>query len=174
MDSSARFDTDRDGMIENSGFPDQTYDIWTAKGVHAYCGGLWAAACSAAQAMASLRGDAARVKEFSLLAERSRFAYVNKLWNGRYLDYDNSTSSHQNSIMADMLAGQWYARACGLPAVLSGDKALSCYRTIFEFNVKLFGNGRCDSDSIHVTLYCSLYLHDVLLKLGSTMLKFII
>ena len=26
------------GMIENSGFPDQTYDIWTATGVHAYCG----------------------------------------------------------------------------------------------------------------------------------------
>ena len=26
------------GMIENSGFPDQTYDIWTATGVHSYCG----------------------------------------------------------------------------------------------------------------------------------------
>ena len=35
------FDTDNDGMIENQGFPDQTYDIWTATGVHAYSGGLW-------------------------------------------------------------------------------------------------------------------------------------
>ncbi len=25
-----------DGMIRNEGFPDQTYDIWSAKGVHAY------------------------------------------------------------------------------------------------------------------------------------------
>lgn len=34
------FDTDDDGMIENSGFPDQTYDIWTATGIHAYSGGI--------------------------------------------------------------------------------------------------------------------------------------
>ena len=31
-------------MIENSGFPDQTYDIWTATGVHAYCG-VWVCVC---------------------------------------------------------------------------------------------------------------------------------
>ena len=40
MKSTALFDTDGDGMIENAGFPDQTYDIWTATGVHAYCGGV--------------------------------------------------------------------------------------------------------------------------------------
>ena len=34
------FDNDKDGMIENEGFPDQTYDIWTATGVHAYSGGF--------------------------------------------------------------------------------------------------------------------------------------
>ena len=38
-------------MIENSGFPDQTYDIWKATGVHAYCGGLWITACEATSAM---------------------------------------------------------------------------------------------------------------------------
>ena len=40
MQSTELFDTDKDGMIENAGFPDQTYDIWIAKGVHAYCGGV--------------------------------------------------------------------------------------------------------------------------------------
>lgn len=40
MKSTELFDADGDGMIENSGFPDQTYDIWTATGVHAYCGGV--------------------------------------------------------------------------------------------------------------------------------------
>lgn len=40
MQSTELFDTDHDGMIENAGFPDQTYDIWTAEGVHAYCGGV--------------------------------------------------------------------------------------------------------------------------------------
>jgi hypothetical protein len=28
-----QFDTDHDGMIKNSGYPDQTYDIWTATGM---------------------------------------------------------------------------------------------------------------------------------------------
>ncbi|KAJ1403319.1 hypothetical protein B484DRAFT_227788 [Ochromonadaceae sp. CCMP2298] len=46
MRSTELFDTDGDGMIENSGFPDQTYDIWTAKGVHAYCGGVSPACCA--------------------------------------------------------------------------------------------------------------------------------
>lgn len=32
------FDTDGDGLIENSGFPDQTYDIWTVQGPSAYTG----------------------------------------------------------------------------------------------------------------------------------------
>ena len=40
----------------NFRFPDQTYDIWTAQGVHAYCGGLWIAAC---EAMAALSIDMA-------------------------------------------------------------------------------------------------------------------
>jgi non-lysosomal glucosylceramidase len=36
------------------------------------------------------------------------------------------------------MAGHWYARACGLPAVLSSGQALSCYRTIFRYNVVQF------------------------------------
>ena len=49
MEHTLSFDTDGDGMIENEGCPDQTYDIWTARGIHAYCGGLWIAACQAAR-----------------------------------------------------------------------------------------------------------------------------
>ena len=44
MKKSEQFDRDNDGMIENSGYADQTYDLWTATGVSAYCGGLWLAA----------------------------------------------------------------------------------------------------------------------------------
>ena len=43
-DSIKRFDKDNDGMIENEGFPDQTYDVWAPKGISAYTGGLWLAA----------------------------------------------------------------------------------------------------------------------------------
>jgi non-lysosomal glucosylceramidase len=35
-----QFDRDGDGMMENEGSPDQTYDIWSVSGVSAYTGGL--------------------------------------------------------------------------------------------------------------------------------------
>jgi len=44
MERSCAFDTDDDGMIENSGYADQTYDTWTQTGTSAYCGSLWLAA----------------------------------------------------------------------------------------------------------------------------------
>ena len=48
------FDTDGDGLIENSGAPDQTFDDWRLQGISAYCGGLWIAALSAAIAMGEI------------------------------------------------------------------------------------------------------------------------
>ena len=47
MERLDKFDRDGDGMIENDGFPDQTYDTWAATGVSAYSGGLYVAALSA-------------------------------------------------------------------------------------------------------------------------------
>ena len=32
MEKSLRWDTDNDGVIDNSGFADQTYDAWTVTG----------------------------------------------------------------------------------------------------------------------------------------------
>lgn len=32
------WDKDEDGLIENGGIPDQTYDIWVMTGASAYCG----------------------------------------------------------------------------------------------------------------------------------------
>lgn len=32
MESELRFDTDNDGLIENGGFADQTYDAWVVNG----------------------------------------------------------------------------------------------------------------------------------------------
>ena len=33
MNYCLKWDSDNDGMIENGGFPDQTYDAWTMSGV---------------------------------------------------------------------------------------------------------------------------------------------
>ena len=48
------FDLDNDGIPENSGAPDQTFDDWRLQGVSAYCGGLWIAALEAAIAIGQI------------------------------------------------------------------------------------------------------------------------
>lgn len=47
MHRVSAYDRDSDGLIENDGFPDQTYDIWTVTGPSAYTAGLWVAALAA-------------------------------------------------------------------------------------------------------------------------------
>ena len=103
---------------------------------------LWIAACEAMVCMAGIVDDTASVSHYTSVASRARTVYIKKLWNGRYLNYDSSRSAHHDSIMADMLAGQWYARACALPAVVPPLVALSCFRTIFQHNVVDFGAGK--------------------------------
>ncbi|XP_023247367.1 non-lysosomal glucosylceramidase-like [Copidosoma floridanum] len=76
------FDEDNDGLIENGGFPDQTYDCWVMRGSSAYCGGLWIAALHCAVVMAELlseREDASRYRD---ILERGKAAFQEKLWNG--------------------------------------------------------------------------------------------
>lgn len=120
---------------------DQTYDIWTASGVHAYCGGLWTAACFATAEIAKIIGDLPTHIKFTEIGDSARHVFQQELWNGVYFDYDNSKSAHHDSIMADMLAGQWYCRVCSLPPIASVAQAVSCYRTIFNLNVLRGGDG---------------------------------
>ena len=142
MSRTEEFDTDDDGMIENSGFPDQTYDIWTATGVHAYSGGLWLAACMAMVEMAKSMNESTTSLYYADIVERGRKAYISALWNGKYFNYDSSTAGHHDSIMADMLAGQWYADACKLGRIVPADMVHSSLRAIFENNVLKFGRDR--------------------------------
>ncbi|KAF2290445.1 hypothetical protein GH714_013213 [Hevea brasiliensis] len=126
-----QFDKDGDGMIENEGFPDQTYDAWSVSGVSAYCGGLWVAALQAASALAREVGDNASANYFWAKYQKAKAVYV-KLWNGSYFNYDSSSNS---SIHADQLAGHWYARACGLSPIVDEEKVKSSLEKIHKFNV---------------------------------------
>jgi non-lysosomal glucosylceramidase len=137
----AQFDIDDDGILDNEGFPDQTYDVWSALGASAYTGGLWLAALSAAVAMADLLGESAQANEYRAILAKGQTSYEEKLWNGEYYNYDSSTSRHHDSIMADQMAGQWYAKACGLPPIVPEDHAASALKKVFDFNVVLFENG---------------------------------
>ncbi len=136
------FDKDGDGMIENEGFPDQTYDVWSAKGPSAYCGGLWLACLQAGTALAEVMGDSALAEEYRNAFQKAQKVYEDVLWNGEYYDYEASGSKHQDSIMADQLAGHWYSLACGLGGVVPEDHARSALQKVFDFNVMGFEEGR--------------------------------
>ena len=137
-----QFDTDGDGLIENEGIPDQTYDTWSVRGPSAYSAGLWLASLSAAAALGDAVGDAETSGEFRARLARGQAAYESKLWNGASYNYDGSGSRHHDSIMADQLAGPWYARACGLPPVVPEAHARRTLATIFAFNVMKHRAGR--------------------------------
>ncbi|KAL0836789.1 hypothetical protein Bca101_088679 [Brassica carinata] len=142
MEYMEQFDRDNDDLIENDGFPDQTYDTWTVHGVSAYCGCLWLAALQAAAAMALQVGD----KFFAELCKNkflnAKAALEAKLWNGTYLNYDSGASSNSKSIQTDQLAGQWYTASSGLPPVFEDFKIRSTLQKIFDFNVMKTKGGR--------------------------------
>ncbi|XP_054803001.1 uncharacterized protein LOC129306418 isoform X1 [Prosopis cineraria] len=136
-----QFDKDGDGMIENEGFPDQTYDTWSVSGVSAYSGGLWLAALLAASALAREIGDKGSEDYFWFNFQKAKVAYE-KLWNGSYFNYDSSGGSSSSSIQADQLAGQWYARACGLPPIVDSNKARSALQMVYNYNVMKVKDGK--------------------------------
>lgn len=129
-----QFDKDRDGMIENEGFPDMTYDAWTVTGVSSYCGGLWAAALQAASAMARELGDDSSADYLWFKFGKAKAAF-DKLWNGSYFNYDSASAKTSSSIQADQLAGQWYARASGLAPIADEHKVRAALEKIYSFNV---------------------------------------
>ncbi|CAA7396531.1 unnamed protein product [Spirodela intermedia] len=137
-----QFDKDGDDMIENEGFPDQTYDVWSSKGVSAYTGGLWLAALQAASAIAGEVGDGASEAYFRYKFQRAKAVYQEELWNGSYFNYDNSGGKFSSAIQADQLAGQWYARACGLQTLVDKEKAQTALDKIYQFNVLKIKEGR--------------------------------
>ncbi|XP_055973059.1 non-lysosomal glucosylceramidase [Sorex fumeus] len=145
MESEMKFDKDQDGLIENGGYADQTYDGWIATGPSAYCGGLWLAAVAVMVQMAALCGAQDIQDKFSSILSRGREAFERLLWNGRYYNYDCSSQPQSCSIMSDQCAGQWFLRACGLgdgdTEVFPTSHIVCALQTIFELNVKAFAGG---------------------------------
>ena len=129
-----RFDTDGDGIPENGGAPDQTFDDWQLKGVSAYCGGLWMAALESAIAIATVLTEAGMapgntpilLTQYQRWLEQSRNHFHKRLWNGRYYRLD--TGSGSDVVMADQLCGQFCVRLMGLPDLVDED----CVRSVLD------------------------------------------
>jgi non-lysosomal glucosylceramidase len=138
------FDEDGDGIPENSGAPDQTFDDWRLQGISAYCGALWIAALEAAIAIAKVlkSTDMAVDEEMTLYQtwlDQSRPLYQATLWNGQYYRLDSGSGS--DVVMADQLCGQFYARLLSLPDVVPEDCTLSTLTTVYETCFLGFNDG---------------------------------
>jgi non-lysosomal glucosylceramidase len=135
-----KYDKNGDGLPENEGYPDQTYDTWVVRGESAYSGGLWLAALRSAEEIAKQLGDSAATKQYHDLFTKAQASYVKKLWNGEYFRYDTG-SEYRDDIQADQLAGQWYANMTGLGDLVSRDMQVSSLKKIYAFNVMKFSDG---------------------------------
>jgi len=140
------FDVNNDGLPDNGGAPDQTFDDWPLKGVSAYCGALWIAALEAALAMAQQLqlamglDTATEQRTFGSWLEQSRANFDALLWNGEYYKID--AESGTPVVMADQLCGDFYARLLGLPSVVADDRARSALQAVREACFEGFQGGR--------------------------------
>lgn len=141
-----QFDANGDGLPDNGGAPDQTFDDWPLQGVSAYCGALWIAALEAALAMAqhlqlALGLDTSNEqRELGGWLEQSRANFDRLLWNGEYYEID--AESRTPVVMADQLCGDFYARLLGLPPVVAEERARSALRAVKEACFEGFEGGR--------------------------------
>ena len=142
------FDEDGDGIPENSGAPDQTFDDWQMRGISAYCGGLWLAALEAAIAIGEILEDAApqiipnpqaKIALYHSWLLQARPSYQEKLWNGQYYRLDSESNSEV--VMADQLCGQFYAKLLGLPDIVPPECAVSALETVYESCFLKFNEG---------------------------------
>jgi non-lysosomal glucosylceramidase len=72
---------------------------------------------------------------------QAQASYIKKLWNGTYFNYDTKSEYHDD-IMAEQLAGQWYANLTGLGDLVPKPMRLSALKRVYDYNVMLFGNGQ--------------------------------
>jgi len=140
------FDANDDGLPDNGGAPDQTFDDWPLEGVSAYCGALWIAALEAALAMGQRLqlelglDTSSEQREFGGWLEQSRAHFDALLWNGEYYRID--AGSGTPVVMADQLCGDFYARLLGLPPVVADERARSALAAIKNACFLRFEGGR--------------------------------
>ena len=151
------FDLDGDGIPENGGAPDQTFDDWRLEGISAYCGGLWIAALEAALAIGKVllanppmnpqlqpadypEGLEITLESYQNWLTQSRSIYHSLLWNGQYYRLDSKSNSQ--IVMADQLAGQFYAQLLQLPEVVESEYLHSSLKTIYQSCFLNFNQGK--------------------------------
>ena len=137
-----QFDRDGDGIPENGGLPDQTYDTWPMTGVSAYCGDLWLACLAAAEWVADQACDEVEGTRLARLRERAAEKFEQTLWTGTHYRFDSSGGEVGETILTDQLAGTWYALLLGLPLPHPCERVDQALTTVLGSNFRGFADGR--------------------------------
>ena len=141
LEALADLDRDGDGLPDHHGLPDQTYDTWPMHGPSAYVGSLWLGALRVAEEMARFVGDEDAAGTWRERFDRGRAAFEARLWRADHYAFDDGDGPSSDSIMADQLAGQWYADVAGLGDLLDPRRVETALRTIHRLNVRAFAGG---------------------------------
>ncbi|XP_069194516.1 non-lysosomal glucosylceramidase isoform X2 [Procambarus clarkii] len=142
MDRCFTYDRDGDGLIENEGEADQTYDSWIMHGPSAYCSSLWVAALAVMVEMAVKLNDESEEIKFAEALAKAKLTLQEKLWNGKYYKFDCCDAAHSKSIMSDQLVGHWYLSLSNIGVeVFQRDCVKSVLKLLYEYNVLQFNNG---------------------------------
>jgi len=134
------YDTDGDGLIENDGTPDQTFDNLPMKGPSSYCGGLWIAALMAGARLAEEAGDTRRAQAWTQQAGRAREAFVAWLWTGDWFRVDTEGAFSQ-ALFIEQLLGPFLARRLGLGEIVPEDYARRALLHLYEISFLEAGQG---------------------------------
>ena len=146
MDALLVFDRDGDGLIENDGIPDQTFDNVPMSGVSAYCGGLWLAAMRATADMAKRLGDGQEADKWQARSALAEPRFDELLWNGSHYRVDTD-GAFSDALFSEQLFGPALARMYELGDVVPVDHAVTALRTIYQGNFLEAGTG-CGAVSV--------------------------
>ena len=136
-----QYDRDSDGLIENEGWPDQTFDNLPMRGPSAYCGGLWLAALLAGAQVAETAGDIGQAETWRAMAAKGAKSYEATLWTGTHFRFDTS-GPLSDCFFIEQLFGPFLARRYGFGEAVDPDKARTALRTVFENNFLRAGQGK--------------------------------
>lgn len=140
IDHLQRYDQDGDGMIENDGSPDQTFDNLPMRGPSSYCGGLWIAALLAGAALADEVGETRRAAAWRAQASRATEVFVARLWNGNWFRVD-AEGAFSEALFIEQLLGPFLARRLGLGEIIPKSMARRALSHLYEISFLEAGQG---------------------------------
>jgi non-lysosomal glucosylceramidase len=131
LDHMSSQDTDGDGLPENEGIPDQTFDKWPMTGPSAYCSILAVAALHAGERIARWCGDPGAARGFAAWRRKATAQLHERLWTGTHFAYDTAPGS-ADLVMSGQLSGAWSLELTGSASGIDPERIRQTLDTIWD------------------------------------------